>query len=177
LSIAQWSVIGVITFFRTIFPAKRAFPSHPCERITRHRHFVASVPPASKAVRPSVGYRSWWYRGRYARAAWPARPHRRDTAPGNCARRYAARYRHRHQTRALRNRSQTASANGKSWRRSLLLRMPETLKPSEVRWVGTVVTRVCLDMLRSCAPRKTKALHGALGSTGPGCNRELCRNR
>jgi site-specific recombinase XerD len=46
-----------------------------------------------------------------------------------------------------------------------------------VRWVGTVVARVCLDMLRSCTPRKNKALHGALGSTGPGCNRELCRNR
>ncbi len=62
--------------------------------IPRHRHFVAAVPPAWRAARPSVGYRSSWYRGKCVRAAWPARPHRRDIGPGSCGQMYAAMYGH-----------------------------------------------------------------------------------
>src|SRR6266567_5277264 len=60
--------------------------------IPRHRHFVAAVPLAWRAVRPSVDCRSWWYRERYAQAVLPARLHRQDIVPGNCVRRYAATY-------------------------------------------------------------------------------------
>ncbi len=49
--------------------------------IPRHRHFVAAVPPAWRAVRRSVGYRSSWYQGKCVRATWPARPHHRDIGP------------------------------------------------------------------------------------------------